>query len=555
MVFQREYADLVYEPCTNRGIASAMEKVKRFFSEKRIIILLVILAISILSVPSFKKPGVEVSYVFKDSPFAGKILEGDLISSINSHQVKTVDEYAGIVLSLKSNESSRLVTSRGAFSALLNRTSENDSSVYLGMNARSTVPYRLKLGLELQGGARVTLQPLTANGTKPTDELYSTVATVLAKRLDSYGLQGVVPRIIQDYRGNRYIVVEMAGEGSEKLVDLVKSVGKFELVVLNQTIFGGDAIVPPVGEPVPTSSSGGWGVGLNVRSESAKHFRDEYTRLTPDTPETCTSDASCDPGFQCARSEFIGEGSLCLPTITMKLDNRVEFAAPPALTLYRSWEEGEPNSNLIVQTGTYDDAKRVQVVLEAGQLPNEIESINIISQDYVDPKLGKDFFRSAAIAGLGAIALVGIVIFARYRKLKIALPILFTGVSEVVILVGLAAIFRNIWVLDLPAIAGIIATVGIGIEQQLIITDEILAGNFKETWEIRRKTKTAFGIIVVAMSTTVAAMLPLMLENIFPGLFALKGFAISTIVGVLIGYFITRPAYARMAEILLIDEN
>ena len=176
-------------------------------------------------------------------------------------------------------------------------------------------------------------------------------------------------------------------------------------------------------------------------------------------------------------------------------------------------------------------------------------------KDYVDPKLGKDFFRSAAIAGLGAIALVGIVIFARYRKLKIALPILFTGVSEVVILVGLAAIFRNIWVLDLPAIAGIIATVGIGIEQQLIITDEILAGNFKETWEIRRKTKTAFGIIVVAMSTTVAAMLPLMLENIFPGLFALKGFAISTIVGVLIGYFITRPAYARMAEILLIDEQ
>ncbi|HIK02884.1 TPA: hypothetical protein H1012_03515 [archaeon] len=532
-----------------------MAKIKQFFTDRKILILLIILSIAILAIPSYKEKGVEVSYVFKDSPFYGKVIDGDLIKSVNSQQVKTIDDYASAVLKLKPNDTARLVTSRGTFSAPLNETVENQTVNLLGINVRTTTPYRLKLGLELQGGARVTLQPVTANGTPPTDQLYENVATVLAKRLDSYGLQGVIPRIIQDYQGNRYIVVEMAGEGSEKLVDLVKSVGKFELVVLNQTIFGGEAIVPPVGEPVPTSSSGGWGVGLNVRSESAEHFRDEYTRLTPDTPESCTSDASCDPGFQCARSEFIGEGSLCLPTITMKLDNRVEFAAPPALTLYRSWEEGEPNSNLVVQTGTYDDAKRVQVVLEAGQLPNEIESINVISQDYVDPKLGKDFFRSAAIAGLGAIALVGIVIFARYRKLKIALPILFTGVSEVVILVGLAAIFRNIWVLDLPAIAGIIATVGIGIEQQLIITDEILAGNFKETWEIRRKTKTAFGIIVVAMSTTVAAMLPLLLENIFPGLFALKGFAISTIVGVLIGYFITRPAYARMAEILLIDEQ
>ncbi len=532
-----------------------MGKIRSFFTDKRILILLIFVTVSILAVPSYKEKGVEVSYVFRDSPFYGKIFDGDLIKSVNNQQIKTVDDYASAVLSLKPSDTARLITSRGTFSAPLNETDENQTLNLVGLNVRSTSPYRLKLGLELQGGARVTLQPVTANGSAPTEQLYANVATVLAKRLDSYGLQGVIPRIIQDYQGNQYIVVEMAGEGSEKLVDLVKSVGKFELVVLNQTIFGGEAIVPPVGEPAPNSRGSGWGVGLSVRAQSAEKFRDDYLKLSPGNPKTCNSDAVCDAGYSCAQPEFIGETGMCLPDIVMKLDNKVEFEAPPAISLYRSWQNGEPNSNLVVQTGTFDDAKRIQVVLEAGQLPNEIEAINVISQDYVDPKLGRDFFRSAAIAGLGAIVLVGIVIFARYRKLKIALPILFTGISEVVILVGLAAIFRNIWVLDLPAIAGIIATVGIGIEQQLIITDEILRGNYAEAWEIRRKTKIAFGIIIVAMATTVAAMLPLMLENVFPGLFALKGFAISTIVGVLIGYFISRPAYARMAEILLIEEN
>lgn len=532
-----------------------MEKVKLFFKEKRILFLLIVVAISILSVPSYKKPGVEVSYVFRDSPFSGKLAEGDMINSLNSKGVKTVDDYTAAVLSLKPNDSVRLAASRGIFSAVLNATSENDTTAYLGLNVRSTFPFRLKLGLELQGGARVTLQLVTTNRTAATDQLYNNVVTVLAKRLDSYGLQGVVPRIIQDYQGNRYIVVEMAGEGSEKLVDLVKSVGKFELEVLNETIFGGEAIVPPVGEPTRSTVSGSWGVGLSIKGDAANHFRDEYLRITPDKPQTCSSDADCDGGFSCARPELLGESALCLPAIVMKLDNKVEFAAPPALSLYKAWKSGEASSSLVVQTGTYDNAKRVQVVLEAGQLPNEIESINIISQDYVDPKLGRDFFRSAAIAGLGAVILVGIVIFARYRRLKIALPILFTGVSEVVILLGIAAVFHKIWTLDLPAIAGIIATVGIGVEQQLIITDEILGGGFKESWEIKRRTKLAFGIIVVAMATTVAAMFPLLLGNLFPGLFALKGFAISTIIGVIIGYFVTRPAYAKMAEILLFEET
>ena len=50
-----------------------------------------------------------------------------------------------------------------------------------------------------------------------------------------------------------------------------------------------------------------------------------------------------------------------------------------------------------------------------------------------------------------------------------------------------------------------------------------------------------------AYLTTTFAMIPL----IFAGAGLLKGFAIMTIIGVSIGVFIARPAYANVIEILL----
>ena len=55
---------------------------------------------------------------------------------------------------------------------------------------------------------------------------------------------------------------------------------------------------------------------------------------------------------------------------------------------------------------------------------------------------------------------------------------------------------------------------------------------------------------MVAFAATVAAMIPLL----FAGAGLLKGFAITTIVGVTIGVFITRPAFAAMIEVLFEEE-
>ena len=118
-------------------------------------------------------------------------------------------------------------------------------------------------------------------------------------------------------------------------------------------------------------------------------------------------------------------------------------------------------------------------------------------------------------------------------------------VSEIILLLGLAAVLG--WNLDLAAIAGIIVAAGTGVDDQVIITDEIMRGETRGVYSWKEKIKRAFFIIMAAYFTTIVAMFPLL----FAGAGLLKLFALTTMFGVSFGVFITRPAYAAIVEILL----
>jgi preprotein translocase subunit SecD len=141
-------------------------------------------------------------------------------------------------------------------------------------------------------------------------------------------------------------------------------------------------------------------------------------------------------------------------------------------------------------------------------------------------------------------AAVVLIILIRYRSLKFALPTVVISLSEIVIILGFAAATK--WTIDLAAIAAIIAAVGTGIDSQIIILDQTLRGELK-AWSVREKIQRAFFIIFGAGGTTIAAMIPMMTI----GFGLLRGFAIVTIVGVLAGILITRPAFGVIVEKLV----
>lgn len=188
---------------------------------------------------------------------------------------------------------------------------------------------------------------------------------------------------------------------------------------------------------------------------------------------------------------------------------------------------------------------RVQALLSSGNLPAKP---SIGSKSIVSPTLGTEFLKYCFYAGLFAIIIVAMVVFARYRRVFIVIPIMITCLSEVVLILGLSSAIS--WELDLAAVAGIIAAVGTGVDHQIVITDETLKrrkGAREKVVSVTEQIARAFFIIFTAAATTIAAMIPLLAI----GAGMLKGFAFTTIMGVLLGVFIARPAFAATIEFLL----
>src|SRR3989344_4168853 len=111
----------------------------------------------------------------------------------------------------------------------------------------------------------------------------------------------------------------------------------------------------------------------------------------------------------------------------------------------------------------------------------------------ISPSLGESFFKNALLAGLAALVTVCIVIYIRYRRIKVIIPMIITLLSELFIIVGLASLFKQS--IDVAAIAGIIAAVGTGIDDQIVIADEIIKG---DQTPLKQSIKKAFFIIMVA---------------------------------------------------------
>jgi preprotein translocase subunit SecD len=212
--------------------------------------------------------------------------------------------------------------------------------------------------------------------------------------------------------------------------------------------------------------------------------------------------------------------------------------APIGTSLQQELAAGRSVKSLILETGSGDEAReeahRIEVILRSGALPIKV---SIAGSYEVSATLGEKFTKNALLAGAMVILGVSVVVFLRYRRRELVLPVLVTGFSEIIIILGFSSLIRHN--IDLPSIAGIIAAIGTGFDNQIVILDEVL---MEKERSMARRMKDAFFIVIGSWMTLMAAMVPLFII----GMAQLKGFAIVTIIGATSGVFITRPAYARL---------
>lgn len=362
----------------------------------------------------------------------------------------------------------------------------------------------ISTGLDLQGGSLIQIQterPLT-------QEEMDRVITIMDERLRG-GLK------VKDVKlkpwGNEFILVYIAGVDPLEAGKLIGKPGKLTVTIGNVTAFTGDELtrIDPFGYE---AQRGNWGVPFTISDEAAKRFRDAAIATNFDL-------------------------------VYMYLDDVEVNKAPISLSLQKELEAGKIVKSMVLETGGKDtgreEARRIEAILRSGALPIKVDMVGSYG---VSAALGEGFGRSAITAGFLAFIGVAVVIYTRYRRFKIVLPVLVTGASEVIIIFGVASLIR--WDIDLPAIAGIIAAVGTGVDDQIVILDEILMEREKS---IRYRIKNAFFIILGSWMTLIAAMMPLFLI----GFGLLQGFAVTTMIGATAGVFITRPAYARILQLML----
>jgi preprotein translocase subunit SecD len=575
-----------------------MSKLSKIFRNWRVIFVLVVLAICIYAIHPWPwTDGVAIRSVETGSAAYDAGLRGpsptqaptarERILEINNIKVNSEQAYSDIISNFEPNNTITMTTSRSIYkitvlplynvtvlSELVNGTIEveepinvtiNGTEVLVNQTVNKTVLVNktisnvigaadigLKItkpattnivkGLDLQGGTRVLLKPEE----KLSDADMGLLIDGMKQRLNVYGLSDIVVRQANDLSGNSYVLVEVAGINEEEVKNLIGKQGKFEAKISSDIVFrGGKDVVDVCRSATCAGIDPSYGCSLSAGNSYVCRFRFAIT-LSQDAANKQWMEIKDLPTVTESGTEYTSKNlDLYLDDVLVdSLRIGAELQQKPSTDIAISGSGTGATRDLAV-ANAISEMKRLQTILITGSLPVKL---SISKTDFISPVFGSQLIGNAFLIAIVAFVLISLFIMLMYRKVQIVLPIILICFSEIVMLLGVAAIIK--WNIDLSAIAGIIASVGTGVNDQIIIMDETLRGHKERVYSWAAKIKNAFFIIMGAYFTILVAMLPLF----FAGAGLFRGFALTTIIGITIGVFITRPAYGKIVEILMEEQ-
>ena len=195
---------------------------------------------------------------------------------------------------------------------------------------------------------------------------------------------------------------------------------------------------------------------------------------------------------------------------------------------------------------TFQSATDLALLLRSGALP---APLNIIEERTVGPDLGQDSIDAGVIALIIGFLLVILFIFFKYKIFGLITNI--TLIINLLLLIGILTIFEA--TLTLPGIAGIILTVGMAVDANVLIFERI-----KEELKIEKNiliafdsgyTKSKTAILDANITTLIAAII-----LFFMGSGPVKGFSVTLGVGIVTTLF-SVYFIARLLTVLYVSKN
>jgi SecD/SecF fusion protein len=396
---------------------------------------------------------------------------------------------------------------------------------------------KIHLGLDLQGGTSflIRLDPPMVDGEKKavTKDMVDQAMEAIRKRVDSFG----VSEPIITPQGTDRILVQIPGLDQGKITEAreqLRKVAKLEFHLVHpqseayvQGIETGQ-IAPPVGyEIVPlTEERGGKKITEKLLIKKKADLMGSHVIRAGAGFGTDGWEVSMT--FDSAGGQLFGELTRQVyqdhSRMAILLDGVVQ-SAPGVRTEGGIWSGGAEISG---GNMSEKDARNL-----ASALQNPLQTPVIIEEERsASSTLGADAIKSGIVAGIGGLVLVLIFVVIYYHFAGLVAVV---GLAvNIVILFGTMAMFG--FVLTLPGIAGVILTIGLAVDANVLIYERLreeLAAGKSLPVAINAAYEKAFSVIFDANATTLITAGILFWQASGP----VKGFAVTLVLGIIASVF------------------
>jgi SecD/SecF fusion protein len=422
---------------------------------------------------------------------------------------------------------------------------------------------KIKLGLDLQGGTSFLVELDTNALAKAQDDgdtnhvarapdvsgALSQAVEVLRKRVDAFG---VAEPVIQPQGGNQ-ILIQLPGLSQSVKESAKEQIQKAAYLEFRMVSQDSDKIIKN-GEPIPP------GYELLVRKEAQPSGPPQITQVI------VKNKAENNLAGDIIQNALWSRDNLGNPEInfTLTSEGAKNFAEVTRNNIGQRMAivlDGElysaPSINSPIETGSGQITGHF-TDQEAQQLANVLQNplrarLNYISSEDVDPTLGRDSIRSGILASVYAIIFVSVFMLAYYWVAGLAANIAL--IINIIILFGAMCMDwgHGSVTLTLPGIAGIVLTVGMAVDANVLIYERLreeLAKGKSLRGAIAAGYARAFGTIFDSHVTTLISSIILF----FLGTGPIKGFGATLSIGIAASLF-TSLVVTRLIFNFLLDRN
>ena len=390
-----------------------------------------------------------------------------------------------------------------------------------GVGSKGNLGQRLKYGLDINGGVYVLLEADSQETGTALTQIMNQTKSVLENRVNAMGISEAQVSI----EGTNRLRVEMPGvENAEEAISQIGRTAQLQFFLADNTLaLTGEGISDS--QMTNDTTNGGYKITIDFTSEGSNLFADATEKAFSGTITPTMTDEN---------GELVDSRA-----IVICLDDEV-ISAPVV------HEKINSRSCEITRPGGFSEteASGLSALIRGGALPANLTEINSSVQTAT---IGANALNLSVKAGAIGFALVMIIMIAYYGVLGVVADIALLLYIQLVlwIMAGMGS------VLTLPGIAGIILSIGMAVDSNVIIftriREEISKGKSVRV-AVDMGYHAALSTVIDSQTTTLVAAFVLYLF----GTTSVKGFAltlmIGTVISVITAVFITQLFVNLLAE-------